>query len=211
MQSRPRTLSAQRPLVIRATLIAVACAGCAVIAYQVSAARLPDHGCMHPCMQEERLTALSVLDEVRQLQGFKQLLQLTYLPHGGVQIPEWSTLQLQWPQQQEGQPPETHTIAASRDRGVPRLAAETVVKVTDEAQEADRVQQQPSSQDEQCDWPRGGRRCCGTLRTPGAAHGWREDESDHCFPGESQLCRMECTLIAEGPRTEQLRPGGRAA
>ena len=36
-----------------------------------------------------------------------------------------------------------------------------------------------------CLWPRGGQRCCGTLRTPGASFGWRSDETDHCFPGNA--------------------------
>ena len=35
-----------------------------------------------------------------------------------------------------------------------------------------------------CNWPRGGHRCCGTLRSPGVSHMGREDETDHCFPGE---------------------------
>ena len=36
-----------------------------------------------------------------------------------------------------------------------------------------------------CFWPRGGQKCCGTLRTPGASTSWRNDETDHCFPGNA--------------------------
>ncbi|KXZ46515.1 hypothetical protein GPECTOR_43g952 [Gonium pectorale] len=44
-----------------------------------------------------------------------------------------------------------------------------------------------------CAWPRGGRRCCGTLRSPGASHGWRQDETDHCFP-RSASDHMVCCV-----------------
>lgn len=49
-----------------------------------------------------------------------------------------------------------------------------------------------SSDSESCNWPRGGKRCCGTLNTPGASHGGRRDETDHCFPGRWSLS-CNCT------------------
>lgn len=48
---------------------------------------------------------------------------------------------------------------------------------------------------ESCSWPRGGRRCCGTLRTPGASNGHRFDETDHCFPGSASDHMVCCVDI----------------
>ncbi|KAG2501283.1 hypothetical protein HYH03_001085 [Edaphochlamys debaryana] len=46
-----------------------------------------------------------------------------------------------------------------------------------------------------CDWPRGGRRCCGTLRTPGASRRGRPDETDHCFPASASDHMVCCVDI----------------
>ena len=56
------------------------------------------------------------------------------------------------------------------------------------------AQQQP---EQECLWPRGGRRCCGSLRTPGAANGWREDETDHCFPASASDHHVCCVDIQD--------------
>mmetsp|Transcript_28194 Transcript_28194/g.71896 ORF Transcript_28194/g.71896 Transcript_28194/m.71896 type:complete len:148 (-) Transcript_28194:1429-1872(-) len=50
-------------------------------------------------------------------------------------------------------------------------------------------------QSEDCLWPRGGRRCCGTLRSPGASHGSRMDETDHCFPASASDHMVCCVDI----------------
>lgn len=47
----------------------------------------------------------------------------------------------------------------------------------------------------QCSWARGGKRCCGSLRSPGASHGWREDETDHCFPASASDHMVCCVEI----------------
>ena len=47
-------------------------------------------------------------------------------------------------------------------------------------------------------WPRGGRRACGTLRTPGATFGSRLDETDHCFPssaGDHFVCCVDIQSV----------------
>lgn len=46
-----------------------------------------------------------------------------------------------------------------------------------------------------CAWPRGGAKCCGTLTTPGASHGWRKDETDHCFPASASDHMVCCVDI----------------
>lgn len=46
-----------------------------------------------------------------------------------------------------------------------------------------------------CAWPRGGTKCCGTLTTPGASHGWRTDETDHCFPSSASDHMVCCVDI----------------
>lgn len=53
----------------------------------------------------------------------------------------------------------------------------------------------PSSDDYSCNWPRGGKRCCGTLKSPGVAHGRRADETDHCFPGDASDHYVCCVDI----------------
>ncbi|KAG2448768.1 hypothetical protein HYH02_006122 [Chlamydomonas schloesseri] len=49
--------------------------------------------------------------------------------------------------------------------------------------------------DYSCNWARGGKRCCGTLKNPGASHGWREDETDHCFPASASDHMVCCVDI----------------
>jgi hypothetical protein len=44
-------------------------------------------------------------------------------------------------------------------------------------------------------WPRGGRRACGSLRTPGASFGGRADETDHCFPASASDHYVCCVAI----------------
>jgi hypothetical protein len=56
------------------------------------------------------------------------------------------------------------------------------------------LQQQP---EQTCLWPRGGTRCCGTLKTPGASHGWRNDETDHCFPASASDHHVCCVDIQD--------------
>ncbi|MEW5302750.1 MAG: hypothetical protein WDW36_005500 [Sanguina aurantia] len=52
-----------------------------------------------------------------------------------------------------------------------------------------------STDSDSCDWPRGGKRCCGTLMTPGASHAGRRDETDHCFPSSASDHYVCCVDI----------------
>jgi hypothetical protein len=57
---------------------------------------------------------------------------------------------------------------------------------------------------DECLWPRGGKRCCGTLRTPGAKSGWRTDETDHCFPanaGDHYVCCVDIQSVGNAQNT----------
>eukprot|EP00730_Choanoeca_flexa_P015022 TRINITY_DN6781_c0_g1_i1.p1 TRINITY_DN6781_c0_g1~~TRINITY_DN6781_c0_g1_i1.p1 ORF type:complete len:154 (+),score=24.68 TRINITY_DN6781_c0_g1_i1:132-593(+) len=44
-------------------------------------------------------------------------------------------------------------------------------------------------------WPRGSTHACGTLRSPGVSNGWRNDQTDHCFPGSASDHMVCCVDI----------------
>mmetsp|Transcript_16557 Transcript_16557/g.28380 ORF Transcript_16557/g.28380 Transcript_16557/m.28380 type:complete len:139 (+) Transcript_16557:118-534(+) len=56
---------------------------------------------------------------------------------------------------------------------------------------------QAASMQHECvaSWPRGGERCCGTLKNPGVSHGGRDDETDHCFPASASDHMVCCVDI----------------
>ncbi|GLI63971.1 hypothetical protein VaNZ11_007139 [Volvox africanus] len=75
------------------------------------------------------------------------------------------------------------------------LASATIVHSAEFTVKGALLADRNATADYSCAWPRGGRRCCGTLRTPGVAHGWRDDETDHCFPASASDHMVCCVDI----------------
>ncbi len=62
-----------------------------------------------------------------------------------------------------------------------------------------------ASSDSFVDWPRGGRKRCGTLRSPGVSYGWRRDETDHCFPADAAdhfVCCVDIQAVGNSLNTD---------
>ncbi|KAG1679928.1 hypothetical protein FOA52_006992 [Chlamydomonas sp. UWO 241] len=61
-------------------------------------------------------------------------------------------------------------------------------------------------------WPRGGRKACGTLSSPGASYGRREDETDHCFPASASdhfVCCVDIKNVDNEANTDDAHVAAR--